>query len=211
MLDDKRFDHESYGMVSLSRISSSGGHRLFMSALPFHHHSIRLRIHHGYLTRGEIVGDIAHAGPQIVEVELSAAQFAELITTMNVGDGVPCTIVRHGRSMEEPPSIDSEPENILSALPGGTSEKVRSKVTTQINEMVREITDHVPFALKMFQEATVRASGAAKAEVDALLTHIVQVTGMQVLRERAGLPSLPERTTPDPETERSPDEPPAGA
>jgi hypothetical protein len=214
-----RFDHESYGMVQFSRVSSSGNHRLFGSALPFHHHSVRLRVHTAYLVRREHGQERAWADHQIVEVELSAAQFSELLTTMNVGEGVPCTIVRYeGRSMGEPPAIDAEPENIretlrdrltsvgeklaqrskavLDSLPSGTSEKARAKVRTELEGMAREITDHVPFALKMFQEATTRVSNAAKAEVDALLTHIVQATGLQVLRERAGLPALPESTTP---------------
>src|SRR5271157_2643135 len=82
--------HASYGMVGINRTSSSGTH-LFGSIMN-HHSFITLTIKHAAVRR-MLSGDWYSAESlPIVEIEMSHSQFAELITSPGMGDGVPCTI-----------------------------------------------------------------------------------------------------------------------
>ena len=80
---DEILTHPSYGMVQFSRVTG-GNCRLFGSALEGHNHRIELRIFEAEM---HIDHDLHMERPygkgQIIEVALSAAQFAELLTTMN--------------------------------------------------------------------------------------------------------------------------------
>ena len=81
--------HKSWGMVGLYRQSGSGT-QLFGSDVT-NHNTICLKIKHAIKGR-EFGRDWTMGDDTICEVELSAVQYAELLTNMNVGDGVPCTI-----------------------------------------------------------------------------------------------------------------------
>ena len=96
--------HPSYGTVGLSRITSSGGNKLFGSHLEHHHDTMLLRIHSAALMH-DLGCDWVHADMNpLIEVELSPAQFASMLTTTNVGNGVPCTIRRlDGALVEDVP------------------------------------------------------------------------------------------------------------
>lgn len=212
MEDDRKvLRHPSYGLISISRISSSGKRRLFGSANEHHYHTVRIRIAEAEWERRDsgdrFYGSMSGYGSgNVVEVELSAAQFAEFLTTSNVGMGVPCTIIyREGKEVESPPDVRVETEEIretfkerlrgvasrlekqkkatLAALPKSIPDKIRQQVEAGLDGMLREITDHAPFISEMFREATERTTKAAKAEIDALVTHMIQLTGIKSLRK----------------------------
>lgn len=81
--------HPSWGMVGLYH-TQGGGRQLFGSDVT-NHNTIRLAIKHAQKHR-DLGRDWTMGDDIICEVEMSALQFAELLTNMNVGDGVPCTI-----------------------------------------------------------------------------------------------------------------------
>lgn len=80
--------HPSYGVVGISRVS--GRADLFASDV-VHHHFLSLRIKEAARV---IDGTFEHVsgGRQLIEVWMTEAQFAQMITQPNVGDGVPCTL-----------------------------------------------------------------------------------------------------------------------
>lgn len=82
--------HESYGQVSFNRISCTPPLDLYGSNLK-HGNIISLSIRRSTKNRN-LNRDTYYGGEEIVEVKLSSAQFAELLTSLNVGSGVPCTI-----------------------------------------------------------------------------------------------------------------------
>ena len=83
------YHHPSFGMLSFSR--AHGGHsNLFGSSIQ-HRDTIHMVLKEGTVSR-DLNEDWYLGGPEIVEVEMSQSQFAELITSMNMGSGVPCTI-----------------------------------------------------------------------------------------------------------------------
>lgn len=218
MKDDVKYTHPSYGVVQFNRISSAGKSRLFGSALPSHHHTIVLRIAEAALMRdGHLHMDRVRAERAIIEVELSAAQFAEMLTTMNMGDGVPCTIRRRdGALVEGPPDLETSHEkvrtdfaakmaniaaglderrkSIVDLLPVSLKASTRRQIEIQLERLAAAVQESAPFALGQFQEAAEKAVNAIKAEADAVLTHMAQVTGIKALREMAAngqTPQLP--------------------
>ena len=88
-MNAKREKDKSWGMVGFYRNYGSG-RELFGSDVT-NHNTIRLAIKHAIKHR-DLGRDWTMGDDMICEVELSALQFDELLTNMNVGDGVPCTI-----------------------------------------------------------------------------------------------------------------------
>lgn len=207
--DEVRETHESYGLVQFSR---RGGHpgRLFGSSLKVHESFVTLAIKKAVLIReqgydryhGSMRGDI-------IEVDLSAAQFAELLTTMNIGSGVPCTVRSVGsKTMEAPPDIPLEAEQVrnefrtdvrrhvaelpkaMAAIEAILEKKVLSQadrvaIRRACIDLFRLYMDKAPFLLDMFEEATEKLMQHARAEIDACLQHLVTSTGLRVLQEKA--------------------------
>jgi len=204
MIDAKEYKHESYGMVSFSH--RSGNPKLFHSALENHYNYITLSVKTCTLLRGED-GDRLF-GPMhgdIVEVDLSASQFAELLTTMNVGMGAACTIRSIGnKTLERPPDIDSTPENMrieFKARAKSFSKKIlerangvaellkkptlnkadRASIGDIIRTVAQELEKNIPFFVEMYQEATGKVVDAAKAEIEGFMVSAVRQAGLAAL------------------------------
>ncbi len=85
-----RTTHPSYGTLLFSRTSSGGKTPLFGSSIQ-HRDTICMTLHHASIERG-LNRDWIHGDKVIAEVEMSYSQFAEAITSMNIGTGVPVTV-----------------------------------------------------------------------------------------------------------------------
>jgi hypothetical protein len=214
MLPDDEFEreHESYGILHISRTSGgSGTVRLFGSPLATHYGTIRLTISKGKWIHGLHHDRFYGMSKEFIEVEMSAAQFADAITSLNIGSGTPCTI-RYvgGERVPDPPDHATEAEHIRDNFEKSVDkytakaheyrkviEKLTSKLPTKAKDQIRvaldviedQLASNVPFVVKQFQEATTRITTAAKAEVDAFVTGVVRAAGLQSIAE-GRLPSL---------------------
>jgi hypothetical protein len=213
MLPDDEFEreHESYGILHISRGSSTNAVRLFGSPLATHYASIRLTISKGKWIHGLNSDHYYGMNKDFIEIEMSAAQFADAITSLNLGSGTPCTI-RYvgGERIAEPPNHATEAETIRDNFEGTlgkfkakvrehrkTIEGLTAKLGAKAKEDIRialdviedQLGSNVPFVVKQFQEATTRITTAAKAEVDAFVTGVVRAAGLQSIAE-GRLPSL---------------------
>lgn len=83
-------EHPSYGMLSFSRHTSNYSHPLFGSSVK-HKDTIHLKLKTGSVKR-HLNQDWYFGEGLLFDVEMSYSQFAQLITCMNIGDGVPVTI-----------------------------------------------------------------------------------------------------------------------
>lgn len=106
MEGEMKFRHESYGQVALTKCSSNGV-GLFGSDIK-HESTIRFTVSKSELTR-EFSEDRYYPYESIVEIEMSANQFSELLTSPNT-TGVPCTITRLGNEFIDykPPYLDGK-------------------------------------------------------------------------------------------------------
>ena len=96
--------HPAWAMISASRSQGSGA-VLFDSDVK-HMHTIHVRLSTASRRR-DLQRDWLHAEKEIVEIQMSEAQWASFVSTMNTGSGVPCTLRRHdGMPL---PGVEYEP------------------------------------------------------------------------------------------------------
>ena len=210
--------HASYGMVGINRTSSSGTH-LFGSIMN-HHSFITLTIKHAAVRR-MLSGDWYSAESlPIVEIEMSHSQFAELITSPGMGDGVPCTIRGlNGKLVEEcppPAEMDSKFAEDLAKttsstvtqlkdltqqlaqalLPGNKTlgKKELNVLLEGLRSALQSVTDSIPYIEKRFGEEMESEMNKAKGEMEAVANHLILRTGLDVLaraKEGRMLPTFP--------------------
>ena len=214
MLPDDEFEraHPSYGILHISRTSGgTSAIRLFGSPLATHYGTIRLAISKGKWSHGLNYDRFFGMNKNFIEIEMSAAQFADAITSLNMGGGTPCTI-RYvgGERVESPPNHATEAEHIRDNFEGTLEkykakahtyrkriEELASKLSTKAKEEIRialdvmedQLGSNIPFVVKQFQAATTRITTSAKAEVEAFVTGVVRAAGLQSIAE-GRLPSL---------------------
>lgn len=124
------YKHESQGMVKLSKVKSSHPVNLFGSRVPVES-TIRLRVQQGLLHRELNYDKYSARGETIIEVEMSELQFAEMITSVGQGDGVPVTLRNlNGVTLQEP-VYESEME---------TFSKEFSKEMAEISRAIKALT-----------------------------------------------------------------------
>lgn len=205
--------HPAYAQIRISRVQ--GSNKLYGSALDRHEGYMTISIRHSERYH-DLSRDWLYGHGEIIEVALSAAQFADLITTPNIGMGVPCTLQFHS---SEPgpgnvPGIDWETETEARKVVDGFKKRQTDFVKTlkamvkrgkalldkkSVNkgdrESLRDILDHVlrevesnrPFIIKQFQEAAEKVVSQGKAEVEAFVTQAVTRLGLTKLSELQAL------------------------
>lgn len=103
-MTDKIYTHPSYGQLEVSRCSSSGAHPLYGSSIK-HRETLRIRLYSSTSKRS-LSNNWYHPGWTMFEVEMSPSQWAEFISSIGNGGGVPCTIrFAEGKQVEDPPFI----------------------------------------------------------------------------------------------------------
>lgn len=211
--------HPSYGMVQFVRTGGRGG-TFFGSSLKDHHTTFTLRVCRGEREHS-LKQDNYYGREQLMEVELTANQFTELITTMNMGSGVPCTIRRiHGQGrIPDPPDNTLETERIHASFAADmhilaanlrkwqkqAKEILEKKNLTradreQIESILFQVDQHVrsniPFVVDQFQRATDKITVAAKSEVEQFTLHAIITAGLQKIREDGSALALREAGAP---------------
>jgi len=202
----KKESHESYGMIGCSRATSGKGHPLFGSSV-LHSNSIILRIKRAVVER-HLNRDWYYGKEPLIEVELSPTQFAEMITSLNVGDGIPCTIryTENKVRMEDPPEVKQrlvfenefkEDINHLKELyedklhdvrkllrkKGNLLKPEKAEIDNFLFELTRIIEDYMPFLQKSFNEAMDKTVMEAKGEVEAFVMSKVTSLGIEGLEK----------------------------
>ena len=108
--DDPHADHKeihpAYSVLQLSRVSENA--QLFDSEFQ-HQHFITMRIAPAEVTRRLSNNWIYSNSNSYIEVEMSEAQFATAISSLNNGSGTPCTLKRLLK--ESIPGIERDPKH----------------------------------------------------------------------------------------------------
>lgn len=194
--DDYHVDHPAFGMIGASRYQAGGG-GVTLSGSDFRHHSaIRISIHTATLSRG-LSSDHHYARDRIIEVDVSEAQWAAFISSMNIGMGVPCTLV--SRNGERVPGIKSPPDRAAQfhgeiietlreaedtarllddAVKRGAGKRELSALVTRLRN---NLTPNVSFVAERFGEHIETLKEHAKVEVSAYVTNAVTRAGLDAL------------------------------
>lgn len=206
MAEREQLSHESYGMIGFSRIN--GSNRFYGSELQQDNY-IEMKVYHSEVER-ELSKEWYHANGRapIIRLRMSAGQFAEMITSMNIGDGVPCTIESiQGKKMEDLPSIENRKEFVHRKFVDRMKEfaqrikdnqtqaklivkkKTLSKqdvidLSHQLDYLTQEITSNIPFFMECFQETMDEVVLEAKLEVENAILHKINVLGLAELKKQ---------------------------
>ena len=188
-LFDKKETHPAYGMLAFSR-RQGGKTNLFGSSIQ-HQNTIAMTLRHGEVCRG-LSNDWYHGNDTIVEVEMSQAQFAEAITSMNMGSGVPVTIrYQENVGYLERPDFKGKKDqyndelkeqlNKANADTKALIEEVKEMFATKksigkgdreeiletLNKIYANINHNVSFVYKQFNEQVDKTIVEAKSEIEA--------------------------------------------
>lgn len=204
MSKDQEHKHPSYGMISFSRSFNGGAKRMFGSALTDHSTTISLRVSEA-VWKHSLHEDRYYGKTNVsfVEVELTTTQFAELLVSMNLGDGVPCTIrKREYKEVPAPPEIPTEVERIKNTFDkelegfvqamrdraGNVKElasklpvKVQKQLDIELGCMIQQLEANIPFVLKQFHDASDRVVSSAKLEIESFALHSLTEAGQTAL------------------------------
>lgn len=213
-MKDKRetISHESYGLVQFNRIT--GSFRNLFGTNVDSNNAIALRIKRAQVDR-HLNSNWYHGRDEIIEVILSPNQFSELLTTMNHGNGVPCTIQYvEGKRMESPPEHPSDVEKVreefkerceeldrtmnefgqkIVSILGQKSIKKADKdeIISHLRMLHREVGSNFPFVLKCFNESTEEIVKDAKSVVDAFVTSTIAQAGIKSIQDNDGVVQVP--------------------
>ncbi len=185
--------HPAWGMIGASRVSTSPpGATLFDSDIR-HAHTVIVRI--GTATRKrDLNRDWIHAGRQFVEVEMSEAQWASFVSSMNVGDGVPCTI-RSREDVYDVPGVPYEPrlresmaevesaaaraaEQVAAAFAAYKEHKTAANLRT-LGYVIANMPANIGYAAESLSEHAENVVQKARADIEAMVVTKARQLGLE--------------------------------
>lgn len=202
-----RTTHPAFAQIGASRVS--GETYLYGSDFK-HRNTIRITIR-----KSELMRDLSHDNhfgrEELIEVELSEAQWATFISTLNVGFGVPCTLLHTGGKtipgLPKPAKrtdqfMDEVSETLLSTSEGlaklrgmveasSLSAKAKKEFLSAIEVAGYGVGANLKFVADTFGKHVEKVTEDAKTEVEAYITSVIQRTGIAVLRGEPPPISLP--------------------
>jgi hypothetical protein len=202
-------EHPAFGMISASR--TSGGESVLFDSDIQHQHKVRISVHsatrHRDLNRDWIHADMT----PLVEVEMSEAQWASFVSSMNTS-GVPCTLRRVGEQWDIPglpydPRLGHSMEEVrgaakkvfdratkamaaYDALPKDATPKTKREAVDKIRSALMHVEANMDFAAKSLNEHAENVVQRARADIEAMVTNKAVQLGLTTA-EAAGLMALP--------------------
>ena len=203
-MSEKSEKHESFGVAGFFR-RTGGNYNLFGSSIK-HGSTVSLKIKRASRKR-DLHQFWIHGEEELIEVLFSPNQFAQLLTSMNVGDGVPCTIQYVGRKkMDDCPAVETrelfvqefeddvqkamndarkicnEVTELLSGK-GNITQADRKAIIGKLGNLMQHINSNMPFVQSQFNEAMDDTVTEARAEVEAFVDNKIRSLGIEALND----------------------------
>jgi len=200
--------HESFGQLYFGRTTGNGT-KFYGSELDQDHY-ISMELKQSEVHR-DLSKDWYHATKLLARVRMSSGQFAEMITSLNNGSGVCCTVeYADGRPMQPLPFNESRKEfvhrkfedrmkefgNTIREKQKAAKELVKKKtlskqdiqdLTHHLEWLTREVERNIPLFAKCFQETMDEVVHEAKTEVENAIHHKINTLGLNALHEQQNL------------------------
>jgi hypothetical protein len=205
MFEEKE-KHPSYAMLQFSRTTSSGVKPLFGSSIK-HRDTIVMRVRTAGLCR-RLNEDYIFGDKEIIEVEMSQSQFAEAITSMNQGSGIPVTLtyVRDEGVIDDCPYFDkrmqfenefadkNKKQNELASNLIQETQKLfeekktfnkadKENIMSMLYKLNQEISCNMEFMYKQFNEQMDKTTLEAKGEIEAFMQNKINTIANMALVE----------------------------
>ena len=205
-MENEYMKHPSYGLLQFSRMSG-GLTNLFGSSIQ-HKDTIRLCISECDVKR-DLSTDWYHDNGRIIDVEMSYSQFAEAITSMNMGNGVPVTIrwVRGEGRIEPCPFTDKKQQfeeefkhrldkanetanqlilNVekLFEEKKNLTKNDKNEILSMLTKIYQSINGNSDFMYRMFNEQMDKTTTEAKGEIEAFMQNKINSIAQAALVEQ---------------------------
>lgn len=211
MEKDRHLKHPCFGLARFSRVFGYSGF-MFGSDVQSENF-IELTINHAERVQGDYRVHYYDYGKPIVRLKMTQTQFAELLTNMNIGNGVPVTLEAvNGERIEQfdlneaknhldelkddfkersKKTVNSliETSNVLKRIINkkNLSKKDQEDAMNLLDRYITEIRSNMPFFIKLYKEETADIVQRAKSELDGMIQSCVIRAGVKAL----GLDSTP--------------------
>lgn len=204
--EEERHIHPAYGQIQFSRVSGTNT-AFYGSELPQDNY-ITMELYNSEIVR-ELTQDRYYPiNSPIIKIRMSSNQFSEMITSMNQGGGIPCTIERiNGQKVAELPIVESRKEFVhrkfedrmkmfadtIRKQQQEAKELVKKKSLSKedmrqlqmhLDWLTGEVERNIPFFAKCFQETMDEVVLEAKTEVENAIQHKIQVLGLTELHKQ---------------------------
>lgn len=212
--DCDEYTHPAFGQITMSMVQRGKDTRLFGSDLG-HHQTVKIRIHTAKVNRN-INRDWIYGGKQILEFEMSSAQFAQFITSNGQGCGTPVTLryapdfdaplvqipyikpieTRHEQLRKEiKDSAQKEMQKVMDGIQRlqylADSGKIGKKDLNAALFSLKCSTENLPvnlaYSVESAEEALEKATSDAKIEVESYIHQTAMRLGLDSINDLAKL------------------------
>ena len=208
---EEKETHPSYGMIEIGRFS--GGHGTFFGSSIKHNGGISLSIKRGSIERS-LNRDWFYGNEELIKIQMTYTQFAEMITTGMNASGTPCTITRHdGKPIERPPFVDKRQTfqnefakdmekqakllddlkaqvEALSEKKGTISKKEINQVKAKVTSAHQALKSNMPYVAKSWNEQLEKTMTEAKGAIEGFVESKVRQVGIDAMKEMANISLL---------------------
>lgn len=203
------YNHPAFGVITLS--NPRGGDSVLFGSDIGHNQRVCITIHRARLKR-DLNHDWIHSDGQIIEVEMSHAQFAQFITSQGKGDGTPCTLrwmkgegsipgiekvetkhetfrrEIHDAARQRLEHIEKEIAKLGEMIESGKlPKKELREIAAELRRHVQQLPGTMEFVVKSAEEALDKATSDAKVEVESYIAMTAQRLGLKSIEELARL------------------------
>lgn len=198
--------HPSFANLYIGRSHSSGKQALFGSSIK-HSDVITLKISPAYMDRDLNYDRYYAEAVPYIEIKMSQSQFAQAITSLNMGAGVPVTLSQlNGEYIEPCPFVDKreqfssefrqDMQEISKRLDEVTKEveslienkKTFSKADKEmilktLTDVKTQIGSNYPYMYSMFNEQMDKTVNEAKAEIESHLQSRIEDVALRAIKQ----------------------------
>lgn len=211
----ERIKHPSYANLYIGRSQCSGQQALFGSSIK-HHDIITLRISPAYMDRDLNYDRYYAENHPYIEINMSQSQFAQAITSLNMGAGVPVTLRQiNGEYIEPCPFVDKreqfsnefrEDMNELTKKIKETTKAVedliqnkrtftkadKEQILSTLHSVSQQLSSNYPYMFSMFNEQMDKTVTEAKAEIESHLQARMEDVALKAMGKSQEQELLPE-------------------
>jgi len=208
-MSESKKTHPSYGRINIVR--SSGCKRVLFGSSIEHGNTVTLIISPASIQRHLHRDWIYGNGTDFIEVEMTMAQWANMVSSVGVGEGTPCTVRylngEHIEGEKESPKKTSEflkefnqnlkgladneisgPMKRLNELVQGlnVSQKAKKELEMALRAVTVQLSSNLPFVAEQFSRFAEHTTAEMVAEQEASAINMLIGMGLDSVREKIG-------------------------
>lgn len=201
--EEERIIHPSFGQIRFSRVSGSA--HFYGSELESQHYII-MEVTQSEMNRTLTKDWYFGERQSVLKLRMTTNQFSEMITSLNHGSGIPCTLEYINGERVEPYQKIEDRKSFVHRKFKDRMEEFAKRFNPQTNEAVdkinksklgkkdkeellfiikniqTELTNNIPIFAECFQETMDDIVIEAKTEIESAIQHKITTAGIEALK-----------------------------